>query len=118
MFVKEGNAYKKPVEAIREGFQSISEHQIAILAGIRAAFAGGIERFDPEALEQRFSKYQNGGLLQVGKKAKNWDFYKEYYSELVSDMDGSFRHLFGDEFVHAYEDQLHRLALSRKDETK
>ena len=114
MFVKQGNAYKKPVEAIREGFQSISEHQVAVLAGIRAAFAGGIERFDPEALEQRFSKYQKGGLLQVGKKAKNWDFYKEYYSELVSDMDGSFRHIFGDEFVHAYEDQLHRLALSRK----
>lgn len=118
MFIKEGNAYKKPVEALCEGFQGISDHQLALLAGIRAAFTGGIERFDPEALEQRFSKYQKSSLLQMGKKGKNWDFYKEYYSELVSDMDGSFRHLFGDEFVHAYEDQLHRLALSRKAENK
>jgi type VI secretion system FHA domain protein len=114
MFVKEGNAYKKPVEAIREGFQSITEHQLAVLAGIRAAFTGGIERFNPDALERRFSKYQKSGLIQMGKKGKNWDFYRDYYRELVSDMDGSFRHLFGDEFVQAYEDQLHRLSLSRK----
>lgn len=114
IFIKEGNAYQAPVEAIREGFVSIAEHQIAVLAGIRAALKSGIEKFDPIALEQRFDKYGKSGLIQMRAKARRWDLYKDYYSELVGDMDDSFRHLFGDEFVQAYEEQLHKLAMSRK----
>ena len=117
MFIKEGNAYKKPVDAIREGFQSITDHQMAVFAGIRAAFNGGIERFSPDILEQNFNKYQQSGLLRIGKKSKNWDFYKAHYSEITNDMDKSFRQLFGDEFVRAYEDQLYKLSLSRKEDT-
>ena len=114
MFIRESQAYKKPVEAVREGFQGIAEHQVAILAGIRAAFRGVIERFDPLTLEQRFEKYRKAGLLQMVNKGKNWDSYKEYYNELVNDMDNSFQHLFGYDFVQAYEDQLLKLSSSRR----
>jgi len=114
MFVKQGNAYKKPVEAVREGFDGVAEHQIAIIAGIRAAFRGVVERFDPITLEQRFSKQKKGGLIPGSQKARNWDLYGEYFSELVGDMDNSFQYLFGDEFVQAYEDQLRKLAMARK----
>ncbi len=114
MFIRDSQAYKKPVEAVREGFQGIAEHQVAILAGIRAAFRGVIERFDPVGLEQRFEKYRKAGLLQMVNKGKNWDSYKEYYNELVNDMDNSFQHLFGYDFVQAYEDQLLKLSSSRK----
>lgn len=118
MFIKEGNAYKKPVDAMREGMQSIVDHQVALLAGVRAGFNGGIEKFNPDALESRFNRYQKSGLIQVGRKARQWEFYRDYYVELISDMDGSFRYLFGDKFVSAYEDQLHKLTLSRKADTK
>jgi len=114
MFIRESQAYKKPVESVREGFQGIAEHQVAILAGIRAAFRGVIERFDPITLEQRFEKYRKAGLLQMVNKGKNWDSYKEYYNELVNDMDNSFQHLFGYDFVQAYEDQLLKLSSSRR----
>ena len=114
MFIRESQAYKKPVEAVREGFQGIAEHQVAILAGIRAAFRGMIERFDPVTLEQRFEKYRKAGLLQMVNKGKNWDSYREYYNELVNDMDNSFQHLFGYDFVQAYEDQLLKLSSSRR----
>ncbi len=114
MFIKQGNAYKKPVEAVREGFDGIAEHQVAILAGIRAAFKGVIERFDPIILEERFSKQNKGGLIPGSQKAKNWELYQEYYNELAGDIDNSFQYLFGDEFVSAYEDQLQKLAIARK----
>lgn len=114
MFIRESQAYKKPLEAVREGFQGIAEHQVAILAGIRAAFRGVIERFDPVRLEQRFEKYRKAGLLHMVNKGKNWDSYKEYYDELVNDMDNSFQHLFGYDFVQAYEDQLLKLSSSRR----
>lgn len=118
MFVKEGNAYKKPVDAIREGFQSIGDHQVAVLAGIRAGFNRGLERFDPEVLEMRFNKYLKSGLIQVSKKARHWDSYRDYYNELVNDMDASFKDLFGDDFVNAYEDQLQKLSLNRSKGSK
>ena len=114
MFIKEGNAYKKPVEAIKEGFEGIAEHQIAILAGIRTAFKGVLNRFDPAVLEQRFEQFNKPGIIPGMSKAKNWDSYKSYYQELVDDMDNSFQHLFGYEFVQAYEEQLQKLAIARK----
>lgn len=114
MFIKKGNAYKKPLEAVREGFDGIAEHQVAILAGIRAAFKGVIERFDPILLDARFSRQNKGGLLPGSQKAKNWDMYLDYYSELVGDIDNTFQYLFGDDFVQAYEDQLQKLAIARK----
>jgi len=118
MFIKENNAYKEPIEAVQEGFQGIAEHQIAVLAGIQAAFRGMIERFDPEVLEKRFEKYNKTGLIQLGQKGKNWEAYKKFHEELVNNMDNSFQHLFGYDFVQAYEEQMQRLAISRKAEAK
>lgn len=114
MFVKDGNAYIKPVDAIKEGFEGIAEHQIAILAGIRTAFKGVLNRFDPEVLEQRFEKFNKPGIIPGMSKSKNWDSYTQYYKELVDDMDSSFQHLFGYEFVQSYEEQLQKLAIARK----
>ncbi len=113
MFLKDNRAYQKPIEAVRESFQGIAEHQVAVLAGIQAAFRGMIDRLDPEALEKRFEKYR-GGVLKVGQKGKNWDAYKEFHQDLVNNMDNSFQHLFGYDFVQAYENQMQKLMISRK----
>jgi type VI secretion system FHA domain protein len=114
MFIKQGTAYKQAVEAVQEGFEGVAEHQIAVLAGIREAFRSLIERFDPVILEERFLKQQKGSLMIGSQKARNWEAYIEYYNELVGDIDQSFQYLFGDGFVRAYEDQLQKLAISRK----
>lgn len=118
MFVKENKAYQKPLDAVREGFHGISEHQLAVLAGMQAAFRGMIDRLDPTALEQRFEKYRKAGVIKVGQKAKNWESYKEFHKDLVDDIDNSFQHLFGYDFVQAYEEQLQRLAVARKARAK
>ncbi|MBI3560589.1 MAG: type VI secretion system-associated FHA domain protein TagH [Gammaproteobacteria bacterium] len=114
MFIKDNKAYQKPIEAVREGFQGIAEHQVAVLAGVQAAFKGMIDRFDPDHLERRFEKYRKAGVIKVGQKGKNWDAYKEYHKELVDNLDNSFQSLFGYDFVQAYENQLQKLHMSRK----
>ena len=114
MFIKDNKAYQKPLDAVREGFHGISEHQLAVLAGIQAAFRGMLERLDPVSLEQRFEKYRKAGVIKVGQKSKNWDSYKEFHQDLVNNMDNSFQHLFGYDFVQAYEDQLQKLVVARK----
>ena len=114
MFVKTNKAYQKPLDAVREGFSSVSEHQIAVLAGMQAAFRGMIERLSPAALEQRFEKYRKSGVIKVGQNAKNWESYKAFHEELAGDMERSFQALFGYDFVQAYEEQLQRLVAGRK----
>ncbi len=118
MFVKENKAYQRPLDAVREGFHGISEHQLAVLAGIQAAFRGMLERLDPASLEQRFEKYRKAGVIKVGQKGKNWDAYKEFHQDLVNNMDNSFQHLFAYDFVQAYEDQLQKLLVARKARNK
>ena len=118
MFVKNNKAYQGPLDAVREGFYSLSEHQLAVLAGIQAAFRGMLERLDPEALEQRFEKYRKAKVIKVGQKAKNWESYKEFHKDLLDNLDNSFQHLFGYDFVQAYEEQLQRLVVARKAKTK
>lgn len=115
MFLKEGNSYKKPVETIQESFESIADHQVAILAGIRSAFKSIVNRFEPATLETRFEKQNKRGLIPRNEKARNWEAFNDYYDELFKDIDSSFQYLFGDEFSQAYEEQLQLLSHARKD---
>lgn len=114
MFVKKSNAYKKPKEAFKEGFQEIAEHQIAMIGGIRQGFESMMERFNPESLEKNFNRQGRGGMIPGMQKAKYWSSYTEYYAGFVDNLESSFQHLFGSDFVSAYEDQLRRLAAARK----
>ena len=113
LFIKKSNAYKKPLEAFREGFQEIAEHQLAMIAGIRQGFESMMERFDPEHLEKIFNKQSKGSVIPGVQKAKFWSGYTEYYQGFTDNMDFSFQHLFGSDFVTAYEDQLRRLTAAR-----
>lgn len=114
MFLKKSNAYKKPVDAFKEGFQEIAEHQVAMIGGIRQGFERMMERFNPENLEKSFNKQGRGGVIPGMQKAKYWSSYTDYYAGFTDNMESSFQHLFGSDFVSAYEDQLRRLAAARK----
>ena len=114
MFIQQSKAYKKPMDAMREGFEEIADHQLALLAGIRAAFKSMVKRFDPTALEKQFDRQAKGSIpLNLGK-GKYWNAYTGYYKNLTDNMENSFQQLFGDQFVQAYEHQLRELALARK----
>ena len=110
LLVEQNQAYLGPVEAFTEGFQDIKAHQMAMMAGMRAAFDSMIKRFDPEELSGRFEKRLKHGSL-IGKlgKGRYWDMYRDLYEEWTKDADVNFQSLFGDEFARAYEDQMRQL---------
>ena len=112
MFVRRNQAYQDALNAVNEGFQDIADHQVAIIAGIRSAFDEFMKAFNAEVLQQRFDVGR--GSLLTNKKARYWDLYVDYYQNLMGDMDDSFHNLFGRHFVLAYEDQLNKIALSRR----
>ncbi|MFL0799649.1 MAG: type VI secretion system-associated FHA domain protein TagH [Agarilytica sp.] len=118
MFLRNSDAYMAPKQAFKEGFDGIGEHQVAIIAGIRAAFKSMMDRFNPGQLERQFDKQNKGVVLPGMQKNKYWNSYNDYYTGFIDNMENSFQYLFGDEFVQAYEDQLRRLSFERKQKQK
>lgn len=113
MFTSQSNAYLPGTAAIREGFQDVADHQVAVIAGMRAAFRSLLKRFDPDELQVRFDKQHQAGFL-ASKKGMYWDAYSEFYSDLSNNMDDAFQDLFGEDFAEAYEQQMARLEATRK----
>ena len=114
LFARRGQSFKAPADAFREAFDDLRAHQIALMAGMRAAFASLLGQFDPDKLQEGFDRgLKRGALLEVMNKTKYWDLYREMY-EGFGDDDATFRRLFGDEFAQAYEEQMQRLTTLKK----
>jgi type VI secretion system FHA domain protein len=116
LLVKRNAAYLAPVEAFEDAFDDLRNHQIAMLAGLRAAFEAMLAEFDPDRLQQEFDRQLKKGnpLLAAPSKLRYWDLYREKVNEMVKDAEESFRSLFGDEFAKEYEQQLERLKAQQR----
>lgn len=111
---RRNTAYLQPLEAFEDAFEDIRNHQLAMLAGMRAGFDSVLERLDAAALQEQFDKQiKRGGLLSMASKSRYWDLFEEYCRELGADRETSFRRLFGEEFAAAYESQLDKLKRTR-----
>ena len=110
LLVKKGAGYLGPVEAFEEGFEDIKAHQMATLAGMRAAFSHMLERFDPGELESVFGgQLKRSSLMAMGNKIKYWEHYKSHYKDICDEAEDNFQRLFGEAFAQAYEEQMQRL---------
>jgi type VI secretion system protein len=115
LVIKQEKGYLAPIDAFTEGFQDIKDHEIATMAGMRAAFNLVLQRFDPESLRKTFDRGpRHAGLLTLMKKARYWDLYTEFYRDLLRDAEDNFQEMFGEEFARAYEEQIGRLCALRK----
>jgi type VI secretion system FHA domain protein len=114
MLNRRNPAYLGPAEAFARAFDDIREHQMAMLAGMRAGFENLMARFDPAELQRSFDKQsKRGGLLGAVSSPKYWDLYADHFQALQGDRDDAFRRLFGEEFAAAYEKQIELLKRSR-----
>jgi predicted component of type VI protein secretion system len=100
-----------PRIAVREAFDDLRAHEMAVLAGMRAALDAVLARFDPLALEQRLApKAAWSNLLPAAGKARLWERYGEQYAQILREIEGDFDSLFGRAFLDAYRAQLDELA--------
>ncbi len=113
LLVNQNPAYLGAVESFVEGFENVKAHQMAMMAGMRAAFDSMVQRFDPAELEQRFDKRKSKSRLRLSSSGQFWDMYKDLYDDMTQDADANFQRLFGEEFARAYEEQMQRLTSSR-----
>lgn len=100
----------EPHRAMRDAFDDLRAHQLAFLAGMRAALEGLLQRFDPNALESRLTqKSVLSSLLPAARKAQLWSVFQQEYQQIAGELSDDFHQVFGREFLRAYEAQLDAL---------
>lgn len=115
LLAPQGHGFMAPLQAMKDAQDDLRSHQFGFMAGLRAALAGVLERFNPEELERRLTqKTAIDSLLPFNRKAKLWDLFAERYKEISHEAEEDFHVLFGREFLRAYEAQVAKLEQEEK----
>ncbi len=110
LLLRHGNqAFMAPDLAVRDSFDDLRAHQLAVMAGVEAAIKHLLTRFEPAQLEERMGK--PGGLSNIfngSRQAQYWQQFTELYSNISREAQEDFQDLFGREFSRAYEEHSAR----------
>jgi predicted component of type VI protein secretion system len=118
LFMTRNPGYLAPTEAFREGLMDISLHELAMLAGIRAAYRAMLASLHPDKLETQFARRLrrtsfipwDTALLRFVNRLRFWGMYRAQFEDFESDPESHYQLLFGEAFAQAYEEQLQALA--------
>jgi predicted component of type VI protein secretion system len=96
--------------ALRDAVVDLQSHQAGVMAGMRAALEGVLDRFDPAKVETlRKTSSVLDALRPAQRRARLWDLYLEHYRELREEAQQDFARFFGEAFREAYEAQVRSL---------
>jgi FHA domain-containing protein/type VI secretion system protein len=99
-------AFLPPVKAVEDACNELIAHEMALVAGMRAAVVGAIKRFDPAILEQEMAKHSG---LVLNKKARLWELQVDKYEKMQQEMADNLDRLFESDFLSAYSEQVWRM---------
>jgi predicted component of type VI protein secretion system len=97
-----------PAQAIGDACEDLRAHELALMAGLRAAILGALHRFDPPAIERAFDE-EARGFSFGGRKAKLWEAFVELQDRMSRGAEEDFNRVFGRDFMGAYQSQLRRM---------
>ena len=100
-------AFLPPVQAVGDACDDLRVHEIALMAGMRAAFQGALKRFDPQLIEREADKQK--GSFTLNKKIKLWETFVAHHEKLTRDAEDLEQIVFGKEFLGTYMAQVRRL---------
>jgi type VI secretion system protein len=102
--------YMAPQDAMAGAFDDLRAHELAVIAGMRAALAAVLHRFDPAHIEARLGvPTALDRMLASNRKARLWDRLVALYGDIAREADDDLQRLFGEKFSAAYEEQVARL---------
>ncbi|WP_210642045.1 type VI secretion system-associated FHA domain protein TagH [Pseudomonas sp. Tri1] len=110
LLLRHGNqAFMAPDAAVRDSFDDLRAHQLAVMAGVEAAIKHLLTRFEPAQLEERMGKPGGlSGIFSGSRQAQYWQQFTELYSNISREAQEDFQDLFGREFSRAYEEHSTR----------
>lgn len=97
--------FMKPVPAMKEAYKDLAVHQIALMAGIRAAYAEAVAQLSPAELAKDATAAS--GFLEkissVHRKAALWEDFQQRYESVRRHAEDDLMAFSGKTFVDAYE---------------
>ena len=102
--------FMQPAKAIGDAVSDVSAHEMAVMAGTRAALLAALKMFSPDVVEKRIKK--SGALDSVMPalhRAKLWESFLAMYGELEKEAEDHFDRLLNQEFARAYAEQGKKL---------
>jgi type VI secretion system FHA domain protein len=102
------DGFLDPVQAIGDACEDLRTHELALMAGMRAAIQGALRRFDPNAIERAYEKSEKTFSL-ASRKAKLWELFVVQQDKLAREAQDDFNKVFGRDFMGAYQAQLRRV---------
>ncbi len=93
-----------PLRAMIDACDDLRLHDLGLVAGVHAAMASLLARFDPAVLEKKLGKESKfESFMPGGGKARRWDSLVELYGDLAVESDQDFWSIFERDFLQAYE---------------
>lgn len=103
-------AFMAPDQAVRDSFDDLRAHQLAVMAGVEAALKHLLARFEPARLEERLAPAAGLSKLFGGsRQAHCWQQFTALYQQLSREAEDDFQDLFGREFSRAYQAHSQRM---------
>ena len=94
-----------PVAALHDAHHDLLVHQVAMVAGMRAAVFELFSRLGPEAAENAEGPAHGISRLPLLRAAALWQRHRMQHAQLLEHLDDDFETIFGREFLRAYEAQ-------------
>ncbi len=99
-----------PLDALHDAQQDLQMHQLAMVAGMRAAVSELVQRLGPAAIEQAAGPPTGlARLVPALREAALWRRQCEHHAHMQAHLDEVFEAAFGREFLLAYEAQSRRV---------
>ncbi len=102
--------FMPPVESMRDAYDDLKAHQLGVMAGMKAALAGVLQRFDPAVVEGKLvGRSGLSSLIPSSRKARLWEMFQELYQQLATEAEEDFNTIFGAAFLRAYQQYIDQL---------
>jgi type VI secretion system FHA domain protein len=106
MLQRDGSpGFLDPVAALHDAHHDLLVHQVAMVAGMRAAVFELFTRLGPEAAETAEGPAHGILRMNVLRAAALWQRHCLQHAQLLEHLDDDFETIFGREFLRAYEAQ-------------
>jgi type VI secretion system FHA domain protein len=103
----EAEAFLTAEKALADACNDLQMHELALMAGMRAALSHAIELFEPAGIEKRLEA-EGAKRLLANRKALLWDAFVAHFSRIGGDTGDAVERLMSTAFITAYEEQLRR----------
>ncbi|MFZ6749747.1 type VI secretion system-associated FHA domain protein TagH [Undibacterium sp. Ren11W] len=110
MLRKKMPGFMAPDEAMEDSYHDLHAHQLAVVAGMKAAMDALLKKIQPALFEKRLPPPTLlDHLNPARRKAAMWNQFSQLFDGLTLDAADEFQALFGKDFLTAYEKEIERV---------